>query len=269
MKAKNTVSITILWTLFFLFIIGAGLNAQTSSTLPRLKVLSYNIHHANPPEKPDFIDIKAIARVIVESGADIVALQELDIKNRRSGIALDQAAELGNLTGMHHFFAKGIDFQDGQYGVAILSKYPILQSERFALPMTDDPGGEPRALALVQFQHTTGKRFYFACTHLDLKEENQQLQADYIVKKLNALKKYPVILAGDLNAVAGSYVVNLLQKHFRDDLVAGPTYPQVNPERKIDYILSRPKDKLKVLDSKIILEEYASDHLPVYVEYSW
>ncbi len=233
----------------------------------RLRVMSYNIHHANPPSKPKFIDIPAIAKVINDSGAELVALQELDINNQRSGVDLDQAAELGRLTGMHLFFAKGIDFLGGQYGVAILSKYPIIDEKRYALPMVEGSGGEPRALAVVTVQHPQGKKFTFACTHMDLKEENRLLQAEFIVKRLAKIKRHPVIFAGDLNAEPGSAVIDIFYERFRNALYDGPTYPQVNPENQLDYIMYRERDDLRVENPKIIKEAYASDHFPVYAEF--
>ncbi len=233
----------------------------------RLKVMTYNIHHANPPAKPDYIDIHAIAKVINDSGADAVALQELDVNNMRSGKNMNQAEELATLTGMHHFFAKGIDFQGGEYGVAILSKYPIVGARRYALPIIEGSGGEPRALAVATLLLDGGEKVTFACTHLDLVEENRLLQADFIIKKLGKKRKMPVIFCGDLNAEPGSAVMDRFLTHFSRSIPDGPTYPQVNPSQRLDYILYRPKDSLTVTKPKIINETYASDHLPLYVEF--
>ncbi|WP_353128717.1 endonuclease/exonuclease/phosphatase family protein [Parapedobacter pyrenivorans] len=233
----------------------------------RLKVMTYNIHHANPPARPDFIDIPAIAKVINESGAELVALQELDINNERSGKELDQAAELGRLTGMYHFFAKGIDFSGGEYGVAILSKYPIVSAKRYALPMVDGSGGEPRALAMITVKPSDGPEITFASTHLDLYEENRLLQASFIVDKLTNATSTPVIFCGDLNAEPGSAVMDIFQKAFKRAVHDGPTYPQVNAKQRLDYILYHPIEAMKAENPKIIQETYASDHLPLYVEF--
>ncbi|MCC4230107.1 endonuclease/exonuclease/phosphatase family protein [Zunongwangia profunda] len=42
-------------------------------------VLSYNIHHANPPSQSEVINLDTIATIIKNSKADIVGLQEVDI----------------------------------------------------------------------------------------------------------------------------------------------------------------------------------------------
>lgn len=60
---------------------------------------------------------------------DLVALQEVDQKTGRSS-GIDQAAELGHLTGMHWVFGKAMDYQGGGYGLAVLSRFPILTATR-------------------------------------------------------------------------------------------------------------------------------------------
>src|SRR5690606_9126540 len=85
-----------------------------------VRILTYNIYHANPPSKPNVIDIQAIADVINQSGADVVGIQEVDIKVSRSEM-MDQAEKLAELTGMHYYFSKGIDLEKGFYGTLLLS----------------------------------------------------------------------------------------------------------------------------------------------------
>jgi len=99
--------------------------ATSVANSSKLRVLTYNIHHGNPPSRPDFIDINAIANVIKQQNPDIVSLQEIDVNTIRSGKTLDEANELGRLTGMKAYFAKGIDYGGGEYGVAVLSKLPM------------------------------------------------------------------------------------------------------------------------------------------------
>ena len=71
-----------------------------------LKVMSYNIHHCNPPSAGDKIDVAAIARVISKEKPDFVALQEVDVNTERSGKGSNQAKELAKLTGMNFYFQK-------------------------------------------------------------------------------------------------------------------------------------------------------------------
>lgn len=237
-----------------------------SSALPEIRVMSYNIHHANPPSKPDFIDLQAVANVIKNARPDVVALQEIDVHTTRSGKQINQAEELGRLTGMKAYFAKAIDYGGGEYGVAVLSKYPMKDFRNTALPTEESTKGEHRTLGRVTIDMPGRKSFVFAFTHLDAQASpvNRSLQ----VQKINELIKeesLPVIIAGDLNAVAGSSEINNLDTQFTRTCVenCGFTIPEKNPRKTIDFIAFRPRKQFQVVSHEVIVEEYASDHRPV------
>ncbi len=180
----------------------AGKDNNTTNLASDLRVLCYNIHHANPPSRPNFIDLEAIAKVIREQGPDVVALQEVDVHTIRSGKTSNQAAELAKLSGMpYYFFAKAIDYEGGEYGVAILSKFPMEDMKNRPLPTADGSGGEHRTLATAVVTLPQGKKIVFACTHLDAQkgDTNRLLQINKITEILQQ-EKLPVVIAGDFNA---------------------------------------------------------------------
>jgi endonuclease/exonuclease/phosphatase family metal-dependent hydrolase len=229
-----------------------------------LRVMTYNIHHANPPSETVKIDMEAIARVINQQKPDLVALQEVDVHTERSGKNLDQARELARLTGMKSFFMKALDYQGGEYGIAVLSRYPIVDSVGYLLPRDPAIGGEDRAVAAISVELPGKKRVVFASTHLDLKEANRLSQARALIEHFQD-SSLPMILGGDFNALAGSPVIELFDQSFtrtcRND--CGPTISVKNPNRTIDFIMYKPRTGLKVLSTRVIDEQYASDHLPV------
>lgn len=246
-----------------------GTVKKASDQSTALRVLCYNIHHANPPSKPGVIDVEAIAKVISQQTPDIVALQEVDIYTNRSGKTLNQASELARLSGMpYYFFAKAIDHDGGEYGVAILSKYPMENMKNTALPTAHGTNGEHRTLAIAQINLPDKKKIIFACTHLDAQkaDTNRFLQINRIVEIMQQ-EKLPVVIAGDLNATPSTRIINRLDEYFtRSCLVkCGFTVPVINPFRTIDFIAFRPADKFIVAEHTIIDEQYASDHLPVKV----
>ncbi len=234
-----------------------------------IRVMAYNIHHANPPSVPNLIDIKAIANVIKSYQPDLVALQELDVHTIRSGKSLNQAAELARLTGMNFFFAKAIDYAEGEYGVAILSRFPIERSMNHPLPTAGGTGGELRTLAVATVKLPNGKNLVFACTHLDAQgnDTNRVLQINKIIEILGKESK-PVIIAGDFNATPSDKVINKLDSRFTRTCIAncGFTIPVINPTKTIDYIAFSPAAAFNVISHKVIDEKYASDHLPVVAE---
>ncbi|AHM59806.1 endonuclease/exonuclease/phosphatase [Flammeovirgaceae bacterium 311] len=242
--------------------------ANSTEMVTTIKVMAYNIHHANPPSKPGFIDLDAIAEVIRAQNPDLVALQEVDVNTERSG-AFNQAEELAKRLGMHYFFGKAIDYTGGEYGVAILSKYPLSETQVNRLPTQEGTRGEPRILATAKVRLPNGADIRFGSTHLDAQREpiNRRLQINKIAE-IAASEKLPFIIAGDFNATPDSEVIQVLDKHFtRTCMSCDPTIPVINPNRTIDYIaFSHPADKFKVASQMVINESYASDHLPIVAE---
>jgi endonuclease/exonuclease/phosphatase family metal-dependent hydrolase len=231
-----------------------------------LRVMSYNIHHANPPSRPGLIDLDTIAGVINKLKPDLVALQEVDVNTGRSG-GKDQAKILAEKTGMQVYFAKAIDHDGGDYGVAILSRLPISDFKTYALPRVQGSHAEPRVLAMVKVQVANNKSIFFACTHLDAErpDSNRIVQAKEIARILQG-QDLPVILAGDINAEAGTAVVDILDRAFlRSCLIdCGFTIPVEKPSKTIDFIFYSRNSSFSVKEHKVINERYASDHLPVF-----
>ncbi|WP_339750639.1 endonuclease/exonuclease/phosphatase family protein [Algoriphagus aquimarinus] len=228
-----------------------------------VKVLSYNVHHCNPPSNPGLIDVDGIAKVIMDSNADLVGLQEIDVNNERSGMHLNQAKKLAELTDMYYYFSKGIDYKGGEYGTAILSKYPISQMETIQLP--EEPGSERRTLSVLTVDLPNGKKMRFGNTHLDFtSDENALAQAKAITTYFEA-EELPVILVGDFNVESTSQTMAHLDKTFDRTCEQGcpATIPVVNPRKAIDFILYSSGMGIQTMFHEVIQEHYASDHLPV------
>ena len=84
--------------------------------------MTYNIHVGVGMDKK--LDLQRIADVINQERPDLVGLQEVD-RNVRRTEGKDEIAELAAMTQMEFAFAPNLDYQDGKYGVAILSRWPI------------------------------------------------------------------------------------------------------------------------------------------------
>lgn len=247
---------------------GSAYAEAKKSTTDTLRILTYNVHHCNPPGKT-IIDVPAIVNVVRKSNASIVALQEIDVNNSRSGKELDQAAAIAKECGMYFCFGKAIDFAGGAYGVAILAKYPISEVETMLLSKNADPKTEQRVLLTARLAIGKNKFIRFASTHLDVvNEANRGQQVNEIIKKMDN-DSLPFIIGGDFNATPNSNAINLLDKAFhRSCRECVPTIPQDIPTEAIDFIAfdKRYAKRIKIAKHLVIKETYASDHRPVYVE---
>ena len=225
-----------------------------------LRLLAYNIHHGQGMDGK--VDLARIAKVIAAEKPDLVALQEVDKNCKRSG-AVDQAAELARLLKMEHRFAKAMDFQGGEYGVAVLSKFPIQGAIVHTLPK----GAEPRvALEVMMTPPGWSEIFSFVTIHNDWINEALRVKQIEVLKKGLKNRDHPVILAGDFNAEPQSDSLRSLEDDGWKMLREGRenTSPAVETKVEIDFFFAKGLAAFLFKD-KVVAEKVASDHRPIVV----
>ena len=235
----------------FLLVFVPSLGAET------LKVVSYNIRHGQGMDGK--IDLDRLARIIGKENPDLVALQEVDKSCKRSG-NVDQAAELGRLLKMEHAFGKFMAYQGGEYGMAVLSRFPIAEVIRHQLP----EGAEPRcALEVKVTPKGWSEPLSFIGIHLDWTKGNFRPKQ---VAKLVDLKG-AVILAGDFNAERGSATLKILGDAAWKNLrkISTNTFPANKPTHEIDFFIVRGLPEFTHTE-RVIEEKVASDHRPITAE---
>jgi len=198
--------------------------------------------------------------VIREARPDIVTLQEIDSNTRRTG-RVDQAARLGDLTGMEHAFGPFMDYRGGEYGMAILSRWPIIEVVNHRLP----PGEEPRSTLAARIRLPgDGGEVIVAGVHFYRTEQERFSQAREVVDIFEQ-ELTPVILAGDFNSRRGDRVMDVIAHHWLlpDKTPPIETFPSDGPEREIDFIGYRPADRFEMLEYRVLDERITSDHRPV------
>lgn len=232
-----------------------------------IKVITYNVHHCNPPGKQDVIDVNAIAAVIKKQNADIVAVQEVDINTNRSG-KINEAAQLAVKAGYpSFFFAKAMDFDDGEYGILILSKYSLSDTKAYRLPMDSVNGGEQRMLATGTVTLPGGKTFRFGSTHLEAYNKTSRYLQIKEICRIAEETSLPFIVAGDFNSNERSEVINTLDEHFtRTCNNCPPTFGEDGETGAIDFIAFKPKETFAILSHNVVRNKTASDHMPVVAE---
>ena len=261
MKTRLIALRTLLVVLVLAFCAGGCSDAGPRPPVT-VSVLTYNIYHGEDANGDSNLD--AVAQVINSLEPDLVALQEVDNKTTRAK-GLDLTAELSRRTGMQGIFGKAMDYAGGGYGEAVLCRHPVFQTRNNPLPHL--PKAEPRAALEIHVQLPTGEKVVFVGTHFDhLQDQSSRMMQAGRINELYADCNLPVVLAGDLNAVPGSDPINLLGRQWASVQQTNPqpTFPSVNPSRKIDYIMFKPEHRWRVLSSRVIDEKVASDHCPFF-----
>lgn len=228
-----------------------------------LRVLSYNIRHGAGTDER--LDLERTATAIKSLTPDLVGLQEVDSSVKRSG-SVNQPKELGRLLGMNAAFGSFMDYDGGQYGLAVLSRFPIKSAHALRLP----EGNEPRVALIAEIAMPFGRRIALANVHFDWVEDDRFrfAQASLLAKALARLNT-PYVLLGDFNDEPGSRTLKLFQGmavEAKKPASNRLTFSSVKPEVEIDFIFASPGSKWKVGEGKAIDLPVVSDHRPVLAE---
>ena len=225
-----------------------------------LRVATYNILAGTR-------GVDGVVAAIRSLDADLVALQEVDNRTRRSG-RVDQPEVIAEALGMEVAFAEHRKFGGGRIGVALLSRHPLSNVERIELP------GE--LLAALRADVTIAGRVvrvfvvHFHPTDPRDSPERQagmdaarQREADAVLL-LATRERAPTIVMGDFNARSNGPEYAAFADHFDDACPSGAaTWPDAFPLVRIDYVWTSPDFRALACPS---FTPSASDHHPVVVD---
>lgn len=227
-----------------------------------LTLMSYNVGAFSKYEENTTADV---ARLILEKGANLVALNELDSCNGRHSAyqVKDLAEALGSDWAYH--FARAIPYKGGAYGNGVVSDKRVSSINRIPLPQED--GSEARSVAVVETADCV-----FAATHLDHRSTQAAMAQmrtinEWFTTVYSGCTK-PVFLCGDFNVLPSSDVIAQAKEFW--ELLSGMemTYSTVKPKKCIDYIFAfKGAAPVEVVRHQVLTEGTAtlSDHFPVLV----
>ncbi|MEV5920861.1 endonuclease/exonuclease/phosphatase family protein [Streptomyces pseudogriseolus] len=212
-----------------------------------LRVATYNIH-AGAGEDQVF-DLDRTADALRGLHADVIGLQEVDVHWGERSAFVDEARALAGKLRMRVFFAPIYDLDpaaDGgerrRYGVAVLSRHPVLHAENHEITrlstQTPDPVPAPAPGFAEIVIRVKGVRTHVYSTHLDYRAD-PSIRAAQVADMLDVLAddRGPGILVGDFNAEPSAPELAPLWHTLLDAAPdAGPTYPAVAPQKRIDLI---------------------------------
>lgn len=243
---------------------------------------------AIPPGSGANLD-SALSALESEVNSDLIALQEVDVHQTRSGNG-NQVRHIAELIGAEYWafapamygtpgekwhgvtgeivFDNTMDFPpDAMYGIGIVSKVPVKRWHRINLgkaplgaplifagekrPQIVYVKDEPRAALVAELENGIS----VTTTHLSFVPGKNILQLRKIAKWVEQLPGIH-IMTGDFNLPWG--IAPKLTGW--NDLVKGPTYPSWKPAIEFDYIMSRELSREDVV-GRIHSHTGISDHV--------
>lgn len=251
-----------------------------------MRMATFNILHGRSVYDGN-VDPARLLQSIHQIDADILALQEVDCVQPRSGLSDLTALAAAAMGAVTHRFVAAISGTPGAtwmaatgaeqpgtaaYGIALLSRYPALSWQVVRLPRIPVrfpmylPGPnrvmvvheEPRAAMVAQIDTPLGP-ITVVNTHLSFVPGWNRVQLRHLVRDLHGLPG-PRVLMGDLNlgpAAAARW-------SGMRPLAAANTFPADRPDRQLDHILT-DHPSLTVTDCSAPTLPI-SDHRPLIVE---
>ncbi|MDQ3785256.1 MAG: endonuclease/exonuclease/phosphatase family protein [Actinomycetota bacterium] len=214
------------------------------------RVATFNIRHGRGAD--GVVDLDRVARAMAATGADLIALQEVDRGLDRTGMA-DQPQVLGELTGLPVHFCSVLKRGDGRYGLALAGE-GLSEITYRELPRA----GDEQARGVLS---ASWRGLAVLATHLATQADIRPRQT-FTLAEMARRADRPVVVLGDLNQDRKDLSA------LRDaGLDPGPgnhsTFVHRWRRRQIDYVLAG--NGIEVVQSWTIPTD-ASDHLPLVAE---
>lgn len=228
----------------------------------KLRVASYNIHKAVGVDRRR--DPERIIAVLREVDADVIALQEADLRLGERASVLPKA--LLDDTPWRVVLVAKRPRSIGWHGNAILVRRDMTIESGEAL---DLPTIEPRGAACAVVRHE-GARFRIIGTHLDLSGLRRRAQVRALLKFVSECEgDCPTVIAGDFNQWGRSTGA---MREFEQGgsgkgwtlITPGASFPSRKPVARLDRLVASGHFNVVASGAQhTALSAIASDHLPV------
>jgi len=242
----------------------------------KIRILTINLHKGFSPLNRRFI-LPQLSRCIRSLNADLVFMQEVVGENLSKAAkhgdwpAKPQHEYIAGESGLGHVYGKNSVHTFGHHGNAILSRYPILSSDRLDISTNRL---EKRGMLYARLKLPgRGADLHCVCVHLGLLHRSRKKQfgkmREYIQEMVPADE--PLIVAGDFNewrSRKDGLETRLLMKDAGLELYGHKlrTFPSVLPIFPLDRIYLRG---FKAVEARIINNGACgrlSDHAGFFAE---
>jgi endonuclease/exonuclease/phosphatase family metal-dependent hydrolase len=224
----------------------------------RLRVASYNIHRGFG--RDGRYEPGRILQVLLEMDADIVALQEVDVRGPGRVQILPWLAARTNMT---EIAGPVLSRPEREYGNALLTRLPVEKVRRWDLTVG---AHEPRGVLDVDM-NWKGRSIQVLNTHFGLWPLERAHQVQRLLELFDVTRSELTVLMGDLNEwCLWGKSMRILQGVFGQP-PAPKTFPARWPLLALDRIWIAPARALAgVRAHHTVMSLMASDHLPVTAE---
>jgi len=232
-------------------------DAPAEGVPKRSRVATWNIRAARSAP------VDAIAAELQAMQADVIALQEVDVRTVRSGF-VDAPALLATALGFHYVFAASIKWDSGDYGLAVLSRWPLTEVRRHRLRVVE--AAEPRIVLEVAVC-ADGRPLRLFNHHADGRIAPREAGFAELRALLQAMVGRGILVLGDFNerpdapgvrGLVDAGLVDLGAEHNMDSTESG----------RIDYLLADRRLASLGARARVWLTD-KSDHHAVLADLEW
>jgi endonuclease/exonuclease/phosphatase family metal-dependent hydrolase len=230
-------------------------------------VATYNIHTCVGVDRR--YDPPRVAKVLRELAADVIALQEVDVRHRDGARHVDQWRYFAEETGLAAIPSPSTRDARGRFGNAILTRWPVVAVRQLDLSVD---GREPRGA--IDADLAVGNRILrVVATHFGLRSPERQSQTERLLDALeqgDGVRRDGIVLMGDLNEWRGRRGGIPAMDQAIGRAPAPRTFPSWCPLLPLDRIYAGLCTELAhVVPHRSPLARVASDHLPLKGAVRW
>ena len=229
---------------------------SAASTKP-LRIGTWNIRAAQSAP------VEMLAAEIRAMQVDVIALQEVDVRTKR-GSFVDEPTELATMLDMQYVFAASIKWDEGHYGLGLLSRWPLISVERHRVSST--PEAEPRIVLDVTVC-AAGKPLHILNHHADRRTASRALGFADLRRLVKDDFGHGILVLGDLNEYPDAPGVKSLTDAGFVDLGAHDAVDTVETGR-VDYLLADPPLARLASPARVWTTD-KSDHHAVLADLAW
>ena len=234
----------------------SSVGPSAPDTPQHLRLVTWNIRAALSAP------VDSIAAELAAMEADVIALQEVDVDTRRSDF-VDQPTALATRLGLYYAFAASIKWDGGDYGLAVLSRWPLIDVQRHRLDATTS--NEPR-IVLEAAICVGGRAIHLFDHHADGWAASRELGFAELRRLVQPYMGRGVLVFGDFNeAPDGPGARGLIEAGLVDlSATAGSSFGR----RRVDFVLADRPLAGPTATSRV-WPTNKSDHNAVVADLEW